>query len=159
MSATILLILRLLLALSLYVFLAWALWTLWRDLKGQSVQLSSRKQPAITLHRQDEDLSAAETFSGQEVFIGRDPACHCYLDDSTISAKHARLFYLQGQWWVEDLHSTNGTYLNQVEISSPLVLSDDDLLRCGGLALKISISQSKAQPIDRGAAEEFEIFE
>jgi len=159
MSGTILLTLRLLLALTLYIFLGLALWILWRDLKRQSTQLTSRGYPDITLLRDDQDHQESNTFTTQEVFIGRDPACHYNLDDSTISAKHARLFYRQGQWWVEDLHSTNGTYLNQVELSSPLVLSNDDLLRCGEVAFRISIDQDEYQSFDQSASEDTELFE
>jgi hypothetical protein len=159
MSSTILLILRFLLALSLYVFLGWALLILWRELKRQSADIGSRQHPTITLLRQDLDNVKPNTFTIQEVFVGRDPACNYFLDDSTISAKHARLFYKQGQWWVEDLHSTNGTYLNQVELSAPLVLSNGDLLRCGQLAFRISIGERAYQDNGQNRAEETDIFE
>ena len=159
MSGTVLLFLRLLLALCLYIFLFWAFLVLWRDLKRHSTHISTRVTPAITLLRQDLDDVEPLTFTIEEIFVGRDPACHYFLDDSTISAKHARLFYKQGQWWVEDLNSTNGTYLNQVELTGPLVISNGDLLRCGQVTFGISISEDGYTGVDQDALEDTHIFE
>lgn len=131
MSGVVFLILRLGLTLGLYAFLFWALFTLWRDLQGQVKGLSARQPPPITLLR----LVGAETvplrFAGPEVIIGRDPVCDCVLNDNTVSAQHVRLSYRQGQWWVEDLRSTNGTFLNLERVVVPLVVTSGDQLRCG----------------------------
>ena len=74
-----------------------------------------------------------------ELTIGRDPACNCVISDSTVSAQHARLVFRQGQWWVEDLRSTNGTYLNQELVLDPLVITSGDHLRCGQAQFVITI--------------------
>ena len=36
------------------------------------------------------------------------------------------LTYRQSQWWIEDLHSTNGTFLNQEAVLEPVVITDGD---------------------------------
>jgi len=51
-----------------------------------------------------------------EYIIGRDPACQVVLPDPYVSRKHVRLFYRDGKWYVEDLGSRNGTYINGEDI-------------------------------------------
>lgn len=141
MVGTILFVLRLALVMALYAFLAWALILLWQDLKRQSQMLAPRQSPALTLLYQLKDETRSMRFTTQEVTIGRDPACDFSVDDKTVSAQHARLCYRQGQWWVEDLNSTNGTSLNDEPVSSPLVLTSGDQVRCGQVVLDITIGE------------------
>jgi pSer/pThr/pTyr-binding forkhead associated (FHA) protein len=143
MSGIVLLILRILLVIALYAFLGWALLTLWRDLKRQGSQFIQRKPPAVTLLYQFADETHSLRFNLPDVTIGRDPASDFSIDDKTVSAKHARLAFRQGQWWVEDLQSTNGTYLNDEPVSSPLVVTSGDQIRCGQVLLDIAIGESE----------------
>lgn len=143
MSAPILLVLRLAITFALFSFMGWALYTIWRDLKHQSELLVSRQAPPITLSAaQDTTL---HFFTTPEVTIGRDPTCDLALDDKTVSVKHARLVYHHNQWWVEDLESTNGTFLNQEFVSIPTVLADGDQIRCGQVDLAVSIGENASQ--------------
>jgi pSer/pThr/pTyr-binding forkhead associated (FHA) protein len=137
MSGTILLILRAALTLVLYVFLTWVLITLWRDLRSQRKLLASQKSPQINLEIQFDDNIQTEHFFGTEVTIGRDATCTCILDSQTVSARHARLTYHHGQWWAEDLGSTNGTFLDQEPITTPTVITTGDQLRCGDIRIKV----------------------
>ncbi|MDQ2693291.1 MAG: hypothetical protein M3Y68_14740, partial [Chloroflexota bacterium] len=74
MIATTVLILRLALAIALYAFLAWALWTLLRELKQQGDKLSLQKMPGITLSIEIEEGNVSRRhFSQPQVMIGRDP--------------------------------------------------------------------------------------
>ncbi len=143
MSGIVLLTLRIFLVIALYAFLGWALLTLWRDLKRQGSQSIQRKAPAITLLYQFENETHSLRFSLPEITIGRDPASDFSIDDKTVSAKHARLAFRQGQWWVEDLQSTNGTYLNDESVSSPLVVTSGDQIRCGQVLLDLAIGESE----------------
>jgi pSer/pThr/pTyr-binding forkhead associated (FHA) protein len=142
------LVLRIMLAAALYAFLGWALYLLWRRLRQQSQSMEAAPVPGISLRLRQEDLEPdAEKvfrFSRSEVIIGRQSGSDLRLDDSTISAHHARLAYHHAQWWLEDLHSKNGTFLNQERVSSATVLTSGDALRCGGVELEIDIAEGVA---------------
>jgi pSer/pThr/pTyr-binding forkhead associated (FHA) protein len=127
---------------SLYTFFGLALYLLWRDLQSQIKPAVSYLPPALTLIRIIEEESIPSRFTTPEIVIGRDPACDFVLEDSTVSAKHTRLSFRQGQWWVEDLRSTNGTYLNQEPITTSLVLTSGDEIRCGQVALTITVGDT-----------------
>jgi pSer/pThr/pTyr-binding forkhead associated (FHA) protein len=140
MSGPFVLTLRLLLAFSLYAFLGWAFYNLWRDIKQQGELLALRKIPPIKLTIiPGKSTSETRDFSLPEVIIGRDPACECRVDDETVSIRHARLSFHHNQWWLEDLNSTNGTTLNQGKLNMPTVVMSDDEFRCGDTLFVISI--------------------
>lgn len=144
MSATILLILRIVSIGVVYAFIAWALWVLWQDLRRQSYTSATSQVMPIVLRLESESEQNVFRFTANQITIGRDPACECCLDESTISARHARLSYHHAQWWVEDLHSRNGTFLNELAVSGPIVLTSGDTLRCGQQVLQVSITERAA---------------
>jgi hypothetical protein len=142
MSGTILLFLRLALALALYGFLGWALLTLWWDLKRQVERSALREAPLLTLFFQLDEEPASHRFDTTEILVGRDPACDFLINDSTVSGNHARLSYHHNHWWIEDLHSRNGTFLNQEPVTSPLVLTQGDEVRCGQATFSILMEEN-----------------
>jgi pSer/pThr/pTyr-binding forkhead associated (FHA) protein len=140
MSGPILLGLRILLIVSLYGLLGWAFFTLWRDLRRQ---VSMTHVAAVPLLRLSGEAETGETynfsFSLEEISAGRDPAADLCLDHPTISAHHARLSYHHSQWWLEDLHSKNGTFLNGELVREPMVITQGDRLGFGQVSLQIEI--------------------
>lgn len=142
MSGTILLVLRLVLAVSLYAFLALGLYILWQDLRGKTRVLGARQYPTLVLSRAGEAEEQKQyRFTNAEVMVGRDPLSDLHLADRTISAQHARLSFHHGQWWVEDLRSTNGTFLNGEVVDEPLVITSGDQLRCGQVSFQVNIGE------------------
>jgi pSer/pThr/pTyr-binding forkhead associated (FHA) protein len=69
--------------------------------------------------------------------IGRAEACQVRLEDTYISSFHARIFRRDDGWYVEDLGSTNGTYLNQRRVTSPAELRAGDTLKVGKMTLEL----------------------
>ena len=156
MSGPVLLFLRLALGVSLYAFLGWALWTLWRDLRTQGERLSVQKVPPINLLVLEPGGSAAlRSFTVPEIRLGRDPSCELILSDQTTSIHHARLRYHHSQWWLEDLGSTNGTRLNRGRVTTPTVVTSGDRIECGQTVLTVSLSSEElSRTIPRPATTE-----
>jgi len=139
MLAVIILILRIIMLAALISFLGWAVYTLWRDLKFQSQSLVAKKIPYISVIRENEPEDTKQTFTQPELHIGRDPSCEIQLSDETVSNQHARLWYRNKQWWIEDLLSTNGTFLNDERVETPTILISNDEIRIGKILLIIEI--------------------
>ncbi len=74
-----------------------------------------------------------------ELTIGRSPGCGVAMpDDIYTSTLHARLFRRNDQLWVEDLGSTNGTFVNSEQISQAVRLGKGDLLQIGSTVFEVS---------------------
>jgi pSer/pThr/pTyr-binding forkhead associated (FHA) protein len=74
-----------------------------------------------------------------EVTVGRAAGCGISLDDDTyVSQLHARLFRRDGTIYVEDLGSTNGTYLNKRKVSGPQALRKGDRVAIGRTVLEVT---------------------
>ncbi|MBL8051468.1 MAG: FHA domain-containing protein [Anaerolineales bacterium] len=143
MSASIVLALRLITAIALYAFLGWALYSLYREVQRQGFTIANRRVPGISLMVREGSGSAnLRHFAQPEIILGRDPGSDIPLSDDTASARHAQLIYHHGQWWLEDLASTNGTFLNNVPISMPTVITSGDEIMCGNIRLTISLSEN-----------------
>jgi pSer/pThr/pTyr-binding forkhead associated (FHA) protein len=69
--------------------------------------------------------------------IGRAEACQVQVSDTYVSSFHARIFARDGGWFVEDLGSTNGTYVNQNRITEPAELRVGDRVRVGKTVLEV----------------------
>lgn len=72
--------------------------------------------------------------------IGRRPGTSMQLNHRTVSGHHADLEIAQGQLWVVDRQSTNGTYVNGRRISEPTPLREEDLLQFADIAFRVKRS-------------------
>ena len=143
MTATLVLLLRLILAIALYAFLGWALWNLLREFKQQGDHLATQKKPAISISiKADQAKETKRQFSQPQIMIGRDTKCDVSLMDEALSAHHARLTHHHGQWWLEDLNSTNGTFLNREKLTTPAVVITGDHFKCGNTVFSIQVEDS-----------------
>ena len=134
------LVLRLALAVVLYVFLGWTLSILWQEVKQQGELLASQKRPAIQVSASLETgKEIRQRYSKVEVTIGRDPNCDFPILDEAVSAHHARISYHHSQWWLEDLNSTNGTFIGKSKVSVPTVLIASDQFRCGNTLFSVEM--------------------
>lgn len=70
------------------------------------------------------------SLSENDMVIGRDPDCAVQIALSNVSRHHARLIYDGEEYVIEDLNSTNGTFVNGVKISR-CILRNNDQIRIG----------------------------
>jgi pSer/pThr/pTyr-binding forkhead associated (FHA) protein len=76
---------------------------------------------------------------GEEVTVGRASGCGVSLaGDTFVSQLHARLYRRDGRLWVEDLGSTNGTFVNSKKVSSPMSLRRGDRVQVGRTVLELT---------------------
>ena len=73
----------------------------------------------------------------QQITIGRANDATLVLNDDYASSRHARLFPQDGQWIVEDLGSTNGTYLDKQKVTQPTPVSPGVPIRIGKTVLEL----------------------
>lgn len=139
----------------LYLFLARVVRAVYREMSPDQrpVEVSSngsrfglgrgrgRKadQPARPYKLKMIDPATAQIFPlGEEVTIGRAPGCSVPLaDDTFVSQLHARIYIRDGKPFVEDLGSTNGTFLNRDRLSKTMPLHRGDKLQIGQTVLEI----------------------
>ena len=72
-----------------------------------------------------------------EVTVGRAAGCQVTIDDTFASQMHARLYVRDGQLLVEDLGSTNGTWLNRQKVTGPAVIQRGDRLQVGNTVMEL----------------------
>ncbi len=75
---------------------------------------------------------------GDELHVGRAAGCEVTVDDTYASQRHARIFRRDGELYVEDLGSTNGSYLNREKVSRPTVMKEGDRLQIGATVFEVS---------------------
>lgn len=137
------LVLRLLLAALLYTFLGAVLLMLWRDLRQAAVERHVARPGGrlVVLDgsgEADGGLVDGTSFSLQPVTsIGRSPANTVVIPDTYASSQHALLTWREGQWWLEDRNSRNGTRLNGRRVEEPTLVSAGDVIGVGRTRLKL----------------------
>jgi pSer/pThr/pTyr-binding forkhead associated (FHA) protein len=68
---------------------------------------------------------------GEQLIIGRDSSNNVAINDAEISRKHSRLSFQGGKYVLEDLGSTNGTFVNGQRLAGPVVLKPGDVVSLG----------------------------
>jgi DNA-binding winged helix-turn-helix (wHTH) protein len=74
-----------------------------------------------------------------ESIIGRDPGAAVFIDDASVSRRHARILVSDDGATLEDLGSKNGTQVQEKRIEAPVPLTDGDQIRVGSVALTLRI--------------------
>ncbi len=96
-------------------------------------QLKVIEGPALSLH----DLTRGE------LVAGRGPESEIPLADRGVSRRHFLIRLREGRWYVEDLGSSNGTYVNGLRILQPWVLRNGDQIKAGPFTLVFSSGEEE----------------
>ncbi len=75
------------------------------------------------------------TLAGSRAVLGRHPDCEIVLDAGAVSRQHAQISCVDGDYFIEDLHSRNGTFVNGEQIQAPRQLQNGDRLKICDLSL------------------------
>ncbi|ACV07849.1 FHA domain containing protein [Jonesia denitrificans DSM 20603] len=71
------------------------------------------------------------------ILIGRSPSCTLVLEDDYSSSRHARVFPQSDAWFVEDLGSTNGTFMGKEKVTGPTPLPTGKPVRVGQSTIEL----------------------
>ena len=98
----------------------------------------SRTGPERLVVAEPAEHKGAEFAVSDEMTVGRAPGCGISLpDDTFVSQLHARVFRRDGDVFVEDLGSTNGTFLNDKKVTSAVPLRRGDKVKFGRTTLEL----------------------
>ncbi|MEA2460317.1 MAG: hypothetical protein QOH90_494 [Actinomycetota bacterium] len=100
---------------------------------SRRIKQAPRKMTVI----EGEELKGKSFPLGDEIIIGRAERCHIILKDSYVSQVHARVFAKGDIYMVEDMGSTNGTYVNRNRVTSPTEVLRGDRLKIGKTVLEM----------------------
>ncbi|MEM8529198.1 MAG: FHA domain-containing protein [Chloroflexota bacterium] len=137
------LLLRISVVALLYLFLWQVLRFVIKDLRtsGQRATTSGQSPygQLLVVRAGQSGVSVGKSFPlGPSNIIGRSMEhCEVALNDSFLSSQHARLEMQGDTWMLEDLKSTNGTFLNDMEVRSPSAVEEDDIIRIGRVELRL----------------------
>lgn len=96
--------------------------------------------------RQGPQAGMSFPLTGGEVVLGREEGLGIVLQDPESSRRHARVVMQAGQYIVEDLGSTNGTFVNGVQLTGPQVLNPGDSIGIGQTALVFQLAGVQVAP-------------
>jgi pSer/pThr/pTyr-binding forkhead associated (FHA) protein len=143
-------LLKLCLLALLYLFFLRVVWAVWSEVRGPKKVAAPAPAPAKGKAPKRRDLANRLTVTdpralrgaafdlGPEVTVGRAAGCQITLpDDTYVSTLHARVFQRDGQAFVEDLGSTNGTYVNGDRVTSAVPLRRGDRLQVGSTVMEV----------------------
>lgn len=142
-------ILRLLAALSLIGFLAVLFASVWRSMRQIDRQLAAARTAYGYLTLRWSDTSKpprkAQRYRLHAITtLGRSASNTIVVNDEFASNVHARITLEDGQWWLEDRRSRNGTRLNDAPIEQRTVLADDDVIGIGNISYQLSLDAEPA---------------
>lgn len=139
----VLFLLRLLSALLLLTFLGGMAWLVYTDMALTADLLKKQNQPVGQLHIIASDNPHLSVGTILPLYtltrIGRAASSHLVIDEQYVSAQHALIMQQGSQLWLTDLHSSNGTRLNDLLLSDgeTAVISHGDLIGIGSIQLRL----------------------
>ena len=87
-------------------------------------------------------------------FLGRLPECDIQIDSNMVSRKHARVYPQDGRFYIEDLGSGNGSFVNGQRIAGPTMLKTDDRIKFGPILFRYEGDSSGSGASQAGVGEE-----
>lgn len=145
-TALILFILRLISGLLLIAFLIALLLVMWRDYHSAvtEVHASRRKYGQLVMLREVENqyVLTGDVYPLLPLTsLGRSPTNTIPINDTFASAEHALVTLRNGQWWLEDRQSRNGTLLNGSPVTQATVITEGDMIGIGNSYFRLELER------------------
>jgi hypothetical protein len=142
----VLLLLRFASGLLLLVILFALFVVIWREYRNTTVHVESRRRiygQLVALREIDGQLLATgERYPLLSLTsMGRAPTNTIHINDTFASSEHALLAMRYGQWWIEDRRSRNGTLLNDIPVTEPMVITHGDIISIGSVKFHVELEQ------------------
>ena len=139
-------LIRLLFVALLYAFLGALFFFLWRDIRQAARQTSTpvtHERPAQLRVLRGLNGLSENTLLSLTPFttIGRSENNTIIITDPYASGEHALLAWRNGQWWLEDRDSRNGTLLNDLPVDAPVVISHGDVIGIGQMRFQFELCE------------------
>lgn len=117
---------------------------IWREYRSMSVQVESRRRSygqLVVLREIDGRLMlTGETYPLLPLTsLGRSPTNTIPINDTFASSEHALVAMRNGQWWIEDRKSRNGTLLNDLPITEAMVITHGDIISIGKMRFRLEL--------------------
>ena len=96
-----------------------------------------RGEPRVLVVTQGSQTGQSAALADGVIMIGRGADCQIILDDDYVSTRHARVVSGENGVYVEDMGSTNGSYVNGQRITAPTTITMSDTVRIGRTILKL----------------------
>ena len=97
----------------------------------------------VNLHPPGPEIGRRIELVNRQYIVGRDSDAELVVSRSSVSRQHARLYAAaDGNWWVADMNSTNGTFVNEVRALGPTQLNDSDQVRFGDAIYKFLVGSN-----------------
>ncbi len=140
LNDTAVIVVRLAVVALLYLFLAALLTVLWRDAaRAAPGRRGATGRAFLIVVSGPADLKTGQRIPVEgAASIGRESDNQVVIPDKTVSGRHAAIVYRGGRWWVEDLGSRNGTYVNDRRVDGALEIGDGDVIQTGRFAFRLS---------------------
>jgi pSer/pThr/pTyr-binding forkhead associated (FHA) protein len=97
----------------------------------------AKGQPRVMTITNGSNAGASAELADGMIMIGRGSDCQLILDDDYVSTRHARVVAGENGIYIEDLGSTNGSYVNGLRITAPTTITLQDTVRIGKTVLKL----------------------
>ena len=116
---------------------------MWRDYRSAVVQAEAKRRSygrLAEVHQLDGSYVAVQSQPLLPLTsIGRSPTNTIVIDDDFASGEHALVALRNGQWWLEDRQSRNGTTINGVPITQPVIITDGDVIGVGNMQFRLEL--------------------
>lgn len=142
----VLFILRLISSLLLLALLVALFIILWREYRrtATTIEAQRRSYGNLVMLREIDGkyLKTGEQFPLLPITsLGRSPTNTIPINDNFASSEHALVTMRNGQWWLEDRKSRNGTMLNDVPVTQQMVITEGDIIGIGNIKLRLELEQ------------------